>query len=194
MAGTLGIVTLVTWLLTVCIGGYMLTALIRDGLRRGRSGRPPAVLIGHFCLALSGLLAWILFVATGWAALAWAALGLLMPAIGLGLSTVTIWTPFPGPRLEPGPGAGPEPRAGPVARAEPGPRAEPDPQADLASALADTARTEQLIDELVASLLAGPQRPSRRPRWPVRTLIPAGHGIAAGITFVLAVLTVAGTR
>ncbi len=158
------------------------------------------MLIGHFCLALGGLSAWILFVATGWPALAWTALGLLMPAIGLGVSTVTIWTPFPGPRHEPGARAEPEPRHEPEPRAEQGPgagagpRARPDPQADLASALADPARTEQLIDELLAGLLAGPRRPSRRFRWPVRTLIPVGHGIAAGITFVLAVLTVAGAR
>jgi hypothetical protein len=213
VAGTLGIVTLVTWLLTASIGGYMLASLVRgSGRRRNGAGRPPAILAGHFGLALSGLLAWTIFVATGWIAAAWAALGLLMPAIGLGVSTVTIWTPFPGRRAgpagqEPGPGsaasdgAASELPGGRPGGAQPGPlgQAVPEPaapisDAELASALTDAARTSQLIDELLAVLLAGPQQPSRRPRWPVLALIPAGHGIAAGITFVLAVLTVAGTR
>jgi hypothetical protein len=215
MAGTLGIVTLVTWLLTASIGGYMLASLVRgSGRRRNGGARPPVILAGHFGLALSGLLAWTIFVATGWAAAAWAALGLLMPAIGLGVSTVTIWTPFPGRRAGPAAGPGPGPASATSAGAtsdsatnalpggaQPGPRgpAVPEPpgpisDAEFASALTDAARTSQLIDELLADLLAGPQRASRRPRWPVQALIPAGHGIAAGVTFVLAVLTVAGTR
>ena len=185
MAGTLGIVTLVTWVLTASIGGCMLASIVRAS-RRNRAARPPVILAAHFGLALSGLAAWAIFVAGGWAAAAWTALGLLMVAIGLGLSTVTIWTPFPGRKA--GSAAGPAPVPGSAAGRLPG------GDAELAGALADAGRTEQLIDELLAGLLAGPQRQSRRPRVPARTLIPVGHGIMAGITFVLAVLTVAGLR
>jgi hypothetical protein len=95
----LGIVTLVAWLFTAGIGAYMLRTLVsRGGLRQQRAvrdGLSPAVLFGHFGLASTGLAAWVSYLATGWTALAWSAVGLLMPAIGLGICTVTLWTPYP---------------------------------------------------------------------------------------------------
>lgn len=100
-SGALGIATLFSWLLTAGIGVYMLRSVVAyDGLRQQRTvrgGLSPRVLIGHFSLAIAGLVVWIGFLATGWAALAWLAVCLLMPGIGLGLCTVILWTPYPHP-------------------------------------------------------------------------------------------------
>ena len=98
--------TLISWLLTASIGGFMLrTWLARGGLRRERArvgGLPPQLIFGHAGLALSGLLVWSGYVATGTRAVAWIAVGLLMVTISLGLCTVTLWTPYPAE----GPGSG----------------------------------------------------------------------------------------
>ena len=106
---TLGVATLLSWLFTATVGAYMLRRVAaRGGLRRQRAvrdGLPPGVLIGHFSLALSGLASWVCYLATGWVPLAWLGVGLLMPAIGFGICTVTLWTPYPrspGP-AQPGP-------------------------------------------------------------------------------------------
>lgn len=113
----LGIATLVAWLCTAGIGAYMLGTLVsRGGLRQQRAvrdGLSPKVLFGHFGLAISGLATWASYLATGWEPLAWSAVGLLVLAIGLGICTVTLWTPYPhrpaaagaGPRTDPA-GAG----------------------------------------------------------------------------------------
>ncbi len=80
--------TLISWLLTASMGGFMLrTWLARGGLRRERArvgGLPPQLIFGHAGLALSGLLVWSGYVATGTKAVAWAAVGLLMVTIPLG--------------------------------------------------------------------------------------------------------------
>ena len=109
----LGLATLATWLLTAGLGAFMLSRLIASGglrqQRATRGGLSPTVLFGHFSLAGTGLVVWVCYVATGWVALAWSAVGLLMPAIGLGVSTVTLWTPYP----RPGRAAGADPHADP---------------------------------------------------------------------------------
>jgi hypothetical protein len=96
---TLGVATLCCWLFTAGVGGYMLRRVAaRGGLRAQRAvrdGLHPGVLVGHFSLALTGLLSWICFLLTGWAPLAWLGVVLLMPAIGFGICTVTLWTPYP---------------------------------------------------------------------------------------------------
>ena len=198
----LAIATLITWLCTAGIGAYMLGTLVaRGGLRQQRAvrgGLPPAVLFGHFGLALTGLAVWVGYLATGWAALAWSAVGLLMPAIGLGISTVTLWTPYPGPAAVA--------RAGPrTAPAAPGPAGmHGEPAEDvlpsrltdeiLARALTDDVLASKLVDDVLAGVSAGPSRAVRKPRWRRAALIPAGHGVAAVATFVLAVVSAAGTR
>jgi len=94
--------TLISWLVTASLGGYMLrTWLVRGGLRRERAkagGLPPPLIFGHAGLALSGLLIWAAFVASGARPLAWTAVGVLMLTVGLGISTVTLWTPYPARR------------------------------------------------------------------------------------------------
>jgi hypothetical protein len=174
------------------------TLVARGGLRRQRSrreGLPPAVLFGHFTLALTGLALWGGYVVTGWLALAWPAVGVLMPAIGLGISTVTLWTPFADTPAAPGQVSGPQ-RAG-----RPGGMLA-SPAEDmlvgqvtdevLASAAADEALIGRLVEEVVAGARADPARGGRKPRGHLTALIPVGHGIGALVTFLLAVITAAG--
>ena len=90
---------LISWLLTASLGAHMLrTWLVRGGLRRERArpgGLPPPLIFGHAGLAISGLLVWVGYVGSGVRALAWTAVVILMVTVGLGLSTVTLWTPYP---------------------------------------------------------------------------------------------------
>ena len=191
----LALVTLVCWVITISLGAFMLRALIvRGGLRRQRASEdrlPPVLLAGHFSLAVTGLAVWASYLAAGWTWLAWLAVGLLMPVIGLGLSTVTLWTPYPGPPAEPGADTvtGPDAGAGPAAHT----LASRLPAEDLADALADEVKARHLIDAMLARLLSDPPS-AAKPRSPLAALIPAGHGIAAGATFLLAVLTAVGSR
>ena len=97
----LTIVTLISWLLTASIGAYMLGTWIGSGgvrrQRANRDGLSPTVVLAHASLATTGLALWVAYTITRWAPLAWTAVLVLMPAIGLGLSTVTLLTPFPAP-------------------------------------------------------------------------------------------------
>jgi manganese efflux pump family protein len=92
----LRLLTLVSWLITVGLGTWMMVRWIaRGGLRRadlGRSVLPPSVTLSHFGLAVAGLLAWIAYLATGLTGLAWAACVLLLPVAGLGMALV-FWAP-----------------------------------------------------------------------------------------------------
>ena len=174
--------TLISWLVTASLGGYMLhTWLARGGLRRERAragGLPPPLIFSHAGLAISGLLIWAAFVASGARALAWTAVAVLMVTVGLGLCTVTLWTPYPARR--------------------PGERRDATPWDEAVVVLADTAKSPaaepgpqayQVTDEMIARLLEDPfPRPRRhliRPNPAV--LVPIAHGFAAIATFVLAV-------
>jgi hypothetical protein len=88
--------TLISWLITVGLGTWMMVRWIaRGGLRRADLGRavlPPSVTLAHFGLAVAGLLAWIAYLATGLAGLAWVACVLLLPVAGLGMALV-FWAP-----------------------------------------------------------------------------------------------------
>jgi hypothetical protein len=166
--------TLISWLVTASLGAFMLrTWLARGGLRNERAkagGLPPPLIFGHATAALTGLLIWAAFVATGARPLAWAAVALLMVAVGLGLCTVTLWTPYPAHK----PGERREP-AGPAA---PRPAGQPE---------------FEVTDEMIARLLADP-RPVWRHR-PIRpnpaVLVPIAHGFAAIATFTLALMSAA---
>ena len=175
--------TLVSWLLTASLGGFMLRIwLARGGLRRERArvgGLPPQLIFGHAGLALSGLLVWSGYVATGTKAVAWTAVGLLMVTIALGLCTVTLWTPYPARR--------------------PGERPAPAPTDESAVVVPDNAAgavdspdpPDSLItDEMIAQLLAEPLGAGRhRPIRPnPEVLVPITHGFAAISTFVLAIM------
>jgi hypothetical protein len=198
----LGIATLIAWLFTASIGAYMLSRLIaHDGLRRQRArkdGLSPAVLFGHFSLALTGLVVWVGYLVTGWVTLAWPAVGLLIPGIGLGISTVTLWTPYPDTDTDPAPGAGP--LTGPRGTSFPGGMLAPpseDALADkltdrvLASAATDEVLMRRLVEEVLAGVRADPSRGARKPRGHLAALIPLSHGLGALVTFLLAVITAA---
>jgi len=193
---TLAFVTLITWLIDAGSGGYMLrTWIARGGLRRQRATDrlAPRVVFGHFGMASTGLLVWLSYLATGWIVLAWVAVGVLMLVIGLGVSTVTVWTPFPAHHAT---GVNTVPAAG-------------DPGVSPGAALAEEALGGRLTDEtlnraltddvllskLVEDVVAGARAvPSRKGIPNATALIPAGHGMAAIATMLLAVLTAVGAR
>jgi hypothetical protein len=187
----MGLITLITWLLTASIGAYMFgTLTARGGLQRQRAvrdGLPPVTLFGHFSLALTALVVWVSYVATGWAALAWTAVGLLMPAIGLGIATVTLWTPYP--HL---PAARADTASGPLTA---GDMATAVSDEVLTTALTDDALAGRLVDQVIAGASRGAERkPPGRPGGPAAVIIPVTHGVAAVATFALAVVTAASTR
>ena len=95
----MSVAALFAWLVTAGSGGYVLGSWISHGgslrHRAGSTstGSPPTVIFGHFGLALSGLVIWVAYLITGWAALAWAAVGVLLPVAGLGMATLAIGLP-----------------------------------------------------------------------------------------------------
>jgi hypothetical protein len=203
MWSVLAIATLVTWLIAGAAGIYMFGTWLSaggPGRRRARGdGLPPAVILTHLGAGALGFAAWTSYVVTGQDWLAWTGVGLLMPGIGLGICTVTLWAPYPTP---PGPGAQITGDAGPGgAGAVGGVLAAPPENAigyrltdeRLAQALASEAQASRLINEALASL-PPQQAPARKSRRHLAPLIPAGHGIAAVATFVLAVLGAIGAR
>jgi hypothetical protein len=203
MWSVLAIATLVTWLIAGAAGIYMFgTWFSRGGpgdQRARGDGLPPAVIFTHLGAGALGFAAWVSYLLTGQDWLAWTGVGLLMPGIGLGICTVTLWAPYPAP---PGPGgqaagdAGPG-AAGPVS----GMLAAPPEDAigyrltdeRLARALSSEAQASRLINEALAGLPAL-QAPTRKSRRHLAPLIPAGHGIAAVATFVLAVVSAISAR
>jgi hypothetical protein len=93
----LGLAALISWLITVGLGSWMMARWItRGGFRRARlsrAGLPPSLIFTHFGLAVAGLLAWSAYLATGLAAAAWTGCALLLPVAGLGMALVSLWLP-----------------------------------------------------------------------------------------------------
>ena len=189
----LAVAALSTWIVDAVSGGYMLATWIsRGGLRRQRTTDrlAPRVVFTHFGLASTGLLIWTSFLVTGRIVLAWVAVAVLMLVIGLGISTVTLWTPFPAHRDDDAPAG-----ADAAADGTPADGGLPGRITDemLARALTDDALLARLVDNVVDSVPANPSQPERVPRPHLATIVPAGHGLAAIVTFLLAVLTAAST-
>jgi hypothetical protein len=175
--------TFISWLLTASLGGYMLrTWLVRGGLRRERArpgGLPPQLIFSHAGLAISGLLVWAGYLGSGVRALAWTAVVMLMVTVGLGLCTVTLWTPYPARNPGERRAHAPWDESAVVVPDTPAAAAEPAQEPDF-----------EVTDEMIRRLLedshsAGGHRPIR-PNPAV--LIPIAHGFAAISTFVLAVM------
>ena len=89
------IAALVTWVLTA-LGGFVMlgTWISRGGHRQPSDSRfPPALIFGHFALAATGLVIWIIYVAVDSDALAWIAFVLLLPVALLGFTMFVRWLP-----------------------------------------------------------------------------------------------------
>lgn len=199
----LAVATLCSWLVSVSSGAVMLgTWIARGGPRQQRArreGLPPGVIIMHFSLALTGLALWISYLASGVTVLAFTGAALLAPVVPLGLSTLTLWTPFP-VRAAP---------AGQDLAADPGEAHHAgsllaSPAEDelsrkltdevLAKALTDDALASRLAEEVLESARSDPARADRKSRHHLAPLIPALHGLAAITTILLALLTVVSTQ
>ena len=85
---------LITWVLTAG-GGFVLLSiwLARGGMQQAAAGnriRPPLIM-SHFLLAATGLVLWIIYIATESDALAWIAFILLVVVAALGFTMFAIW-------------------------------------------------------------------------------------------------------
>jgi hypothetical protein len=197
----LGYATLIAWLIAGAAGLYMFrTWLSRGGLSHQRSrsdGLPPVVIFTHLGLGAVGLCTWIGYLVTGLTALAWSAVGLLILGIGLGICTVTLWTPYPTlppprPAGDIGPG-GAGPATGMLATPAEDAIAGQVSNEVLAKTLSNEMLTGRLINEALSSL--PPQQQREHKSWGhLAPLIPAGHGLAALVTFLLAVVTAISPR
>jgi manganese efflux pump family protein len=85
---------LAAWLVTGGLGVSMMARWIIGARRSGRGPRP-VLNFAHLGLALTGLLVWISFLATGVTGLAWVGCGLLLAVASLGMTLV-----FLGPASE----------------------------------------------------------------------------------------------
>jgi hypothetical protein len=86
---------LITWVLTAGGGFVMLAIWLQNGGPRrareqGRRIRPP-LLFTHFGLAATGLVLWIVYLATDKSILAWIAFALLLVVAALGFTMLAIW-------------------------------------------------------------------------------------------------------
>jgi hypothetical protein len=86
---------LVTWVLTAGGGFVMLAIWLKHGgpqraRDEGKRIRPP-LLFAHFGLAATGLVLWIVYLATDSESLAWIAFALLLVVALLGFTMLSIW-------------------------------------------------------------------------------------------------------
>jgi hypothetical protein len=86
---------LILWIVTALGGFYLLVTWLRHGGmqqadRPGRRIRPPLIL-GHFALAATGLVLWIIYVASDSDALAWISFVLLLVVALLGFTMLAAW-------------------------------------------------------------------------------------------------------
>jgi hypothetical protein len=86
---------LITWVITA-LGGFGLLAiwLQRGGIKQadqpGRRIRPPLI-FGHMLLAATGLVLWIIYLATDKRGFAWVGFGLLLVVASLGFTMLALW-------------------------------------------------------------------------------------------------------
>lgn len=86
---------LIAWVLTAGGGFVMLGLWLKGGgMRQGDVPRKvirPPLILGHFALAATGLVIWIIYVASDSDVLAWIAFVLLLPVALLGFAMFAIW-------------------------------------------------------------------------------------------------------
>lgn len=192
--------TLISWLVTVGLGAFMLRAwLARGGLRRERAkpgGLPPLLIFGHAAAAVAGLLAWTAFLASASRPFAWAGVVLLTAAVSLGLCTVTLWTPYPA--REPGERRLPGRLDDRVSGGPPGDDAREDDAREIADVAAvspaaavhgDARPAFEVTDDMIARFLAEPGPRGHPARLDLAVAVPVIHGLAAITTYLLAVMS-----
>jgi hypothetical protein len=85
---------LIAWLLTAAGGFVLLLVWVsRGGMRQSEPGRRirPPLILSHFLLAATGLVLWIVYVASDTDALAWIAFAILVVVALLGWTMFAIW-------------------------------------------------------------------------------------------------------
>jgi hypothetical protein len=97
----LGLIAVCSWLITIGLGLSVLARWFGRARRRRAPGGPawrmPARNAAHLGLAVTGLLTWVAYLATGQTGVAWAACALLLPAAGLGMTLVFLSPPHARP-------------------------------------------------------------------------------------------------
>lgn len=200
----LNVAALVAWLVTAAAGSYLLAGwLWGGGWRRGRraardaqgssalgssaqerkAGMPPAIVLGHFGLAVAGLGLWTAFMASDVRALAWTAASLLLPTAGLGMATLVTALPEPATPTSASPASATPPSATP-------PSATPvsaSPALDDAAPPASPASAG--AGAALATRIAATAAPARV-RMPVTVI--ALHGVLATATMLLVLLAAIG--
>jgi hypothetical protein len=87
-------VALIAWVLTAGGGLLLLAIWLRQGgmqqRENGRQIRPPLVL-GHFGLAATGLVLWLIYAISGSDALGWIAFALILVVAALGWTMFFVW-------------------------------------------------------------------------------------------------------
>jgi hypothetical protein len=171
----LGYAALISWLITVGLGSWMMARWItRGGFRRARlskAGLPPSLIFTHFGLAVAGLLVWGAYLATGLTAAAWAGCVLLLPVAGLGMALLSLWLPERSLAATTVPAA-----TVPAAQAVPA---------------GATAGTGAVPGANAAAGAASPGPPAARHP---PALIVAAHGVFAVATILFALLAAVGSR
>ncbi len=93
----MGIAALVTWLITISGGLYMLMVWLIESDPKHPDGSPSrlpvAVISSHLLLAVSGLIVWASYLFTDARSLAWAAVAILATVALLGTSMFARWVP-----------------------------------------------------------------------------------------------------
>ena len=166
----LNVAALVAWLVTVGLGVSMMARWLTRTRRQGpqpRRGHGATLNFTHFGLALTGLLVWISYLATGVTGLAWAACGLLLAVASLGLTLVFL---------------------APAAPAAPAPAVPAVPAVPAAPAAPAAAARSEDGPPPVGRPPAG-RPPAGRPP----ALVVAAHITAACLTILLATLAAIGS-
>lgn len=91
----MGIAALVAWIATAGGGAFMLAKWVGGGGHRQPSNTklPPAVVLGHFALAATGLVLWIVYVAADNRTIGWIAIAALAIVAVLGFVMLARWVP-----------------------------------------------------------------------------------------------------
>jgi len=91
----MAIAALVVWVITALGGFYLLAKWVAGGGPRRQSPTkvPPALLVGHFFLAVVGLVLWIIYLTIADSKVGWVAFIAIVPVALLGFAMFARWIP-----------------------------------------------------------------------------------------------------